>query len=190
MATPDYHLLMTGKEVEAALNKINKIDFNNLGGYIKLESTSDNPANVDSITEKGQYYADYVTSNNVTFPNELKKASPVYINYTVNTTESGEVLVKIISANGNNYMSWSTNGGTNWSDWVKKPDNSTRIPPELDPDTHEPKSEIGEVKKSVTQLQTDLTNLSNQVDGLGASLALGTEEDATAMLNGIYDYGN
>lgn len=190
MATPDYHLLMTGEEVEAALKKIKTINFDNLGGYTKLESASDNPYNIDLITEKGQYYADYVSSSNSTFPDELKKASPVYINYTVNTTDSGEVLVKIVSANGNDYMSWSTDGGTNWSNWIKKPDNSTPIPPELYPDTNEPKTEISEVKKDVVKLQTDLNNLSERLDGLSASLTLGTEEDATAMLNGTYDYGN
>lgn len=187
-STPDYHLLMTGEEVEELLNKIKNLNLDEIGGIVKISSTKENPANVDSIKEKGKYYADYMTGGD-TFPDELKQASPVYVTVTESTIPGDpdpiNMVVKIAEANGNTYMSWSTDGGTSFSDWVAKPDGATDMPPEIDPDTQQPVSEITNIKNELEDIKDQIQDLKDQS---ATALSLGPEAMATAMLNGTYDY--
>lgn len=190
-STPDYHLLMTGEEVEALLNKIKNLNLDEIGGIIKIESSQESPANVDSITEKGKYYADYMTGGD-TFPDELKQASPVYVTITESTIpgdpDPTNLVVKVAEANGNTYMSWSTDGGSNWSDWVSKPDGATKMPPDLDPDTGKPVSEITEIEGEIENIKDDIQDILDQIGQGGSDLTLGSEAMGDAMLDGTYDY--
>lgn len=169
--TPDYHLPWTGAVVEATLRKM--MDFNpgEVGGIIVLESSSDAPANIDSVVEPNNYTAKYMTGSN--WPEELKGASPV--NLSVSTKDG--VIYQLIESMGNKWIRYSTDDGGTWSKWIVKATNSGDIDTE-DPDGDPPKDPVTIINENIEVLQNFMK----------ASITVGTEDIATAMLEGKFDY--
>lgn len=168
--TPDYHLPWTGAVVEETLRKMMNFNPNDVGGIVVLESSSDAPANIDSVVEPNNYTAKYMTGSK--WPAELTGASPV--NLSVSSKDN--VIYQLVESMGNKWIRYSTDQGANWSDWIVKATNSGTI------DTDDPEAEQ---KDQITIINENITNLQNF---MAASITVGAEDIATAMLQGKFDY--
>lgn len=168
--TPDYHLPWTGAVVEETLRKMMNFNPNDVGGIVVLESSSDAPANIDSVVEPNNYTAKYMTGSK--WPAELTGASPV--NLSVSTKDN--VIYQLVESMGNKWIRYSTDQGANWSDWIVKATNSGTI------DTDDPEAEQ---KDQITIINENITNLQNF---MAAGITVGAEDIATAMLQGKFDY--
>lgn len=188
VSTPDYHLPYTGDEVEAGLKKAIELDTSGVGGVTVLTS----PANLDELTEAGDYIVDYATA--ATFPAEFEGMTPIRIS---NTITADGALIQVIEAAGNKYYRYLTEG-SEFSAFAEKTLNSGALDTTADPNEDQP-SELDVLEESVTTISTSVTELSETVTNIQNTLenldidvdvmSLGTEANATAMLDGTYDYG-
>lgn len=168
--TPDYHLPWTGAVVEETLRKMMNFNPNEVGGIVVLESSSDAPANIDSVVEPNNYTAKYMTATN--WISDLTGASPV--NLSVFTQDG--IVYQLVESMGNKWIRFSTDNGANWSDWIVKATNSGDI------NTEDPEEEQ---KDQITIINENLTQINNT---LAASITVGPTDIGEAMLNGTFDY--
>ena len=177
---PDYHLRLSGDQTAAALQKIIEADLSGLGIYKLITSTADSPANLNGIKDIGNYQIEYVTG--ATVPEELINSTPVM----VSCTNVNGILVKVASVAENRYMSWSEDAGETWSAWVRKVDNATKFPPEVD-------SEGNPIQgMTVEEMQEKIEQISQMLglagEGAKGAAVFGTTEEADAILAGTYDF--
>lgn len=170
--TPDYHLPWTGSVVEETLRKAMDLDPSEMGGVIVLPSTSSEPANIDSVLDPGNYVANYMTGT-TGFPSELAGVTP--INLSVFTKDG--ILYQIVEGMGDKFARYSKDNGGTWSVFSPKATNSGGI--DTSGTGQEPAPD------PVEDLEDRVENIENIVS---AGVSIGTEEDATKMLNGTYDY--
>lgn len=167
-STPDYHLPWPGETVEDAIRKMIEFDPNSTGGVITLKSTAETPANLDTVKDPGCYTAKYVTATNL--PEDVQNVVPVNM---VVTTSDG-ILYQVIEALGNKWVRFSKDNGETWSVFSPKSTNSGEIDTSGDGTTPE---------------KDPMVNITTQVELFQTSGArIGTEEMATAMMEGKYDY--
>ena len=167
-STPDYHLPWTGEVVEETLRKMMNFNPDSAGGVITLPSTAEAPANLDTVTDPGCYTAKYVTATGL--PEDAQGITPT--NMTVFTSDG--VLYQLIDALGNKWIRFSKDDGATWSVWSPKSTNAGDLDTSGD---------------GSTPAEDPMVNITNQVKIFQESGArIGTEEMATAMLNGTYDY--
>lgn len=171
--TPDYHLPWTGAVVEETLRKMMDFDPASAGGVIVLESTAGEPAEIDGLIEPGNYTARYAKSTLRPFPEELTGVSPI----NIIVYEKDNVNYQMIEGMGDRYTRYSTDEGTSWSVWSDKATNTGGINRGDDPETP-----AEDPFKEVTDKVTDLEQT------VAKSVTLGTTEEATAMLEGKYDW--
>lgn len=177
---PDYHLRLSGDQTAAALQKIIEADLSGLGIYKLITSTAEAPANLNGLKDIGNYQIDYVTG--ATVPEELINSSPVM----VSCAKVNGILVKVASAAGNQYMSWSEDEGETWSAWVRKVDNATSFPPELDSEGNPVQGMTAEQMQEKIEQITQMLGLAGE-DAKGAAV-FGTAAEADAILAGTYDF--
>lgn len=169
--TPDYHLPYTGEQVQFAIKKILELDLNKVGGFIILESSQENPADIDRVTDPGQYIANYITAT--LLPSELQDTHPV----AVKVYYSGDTLYQITDAMGDTWYRFSKDGGETWSPWYPKSTTQGGCPTEF-PDGVEPKDVITIINEQIQDIYARLARC----------ISLGQPEIATAMLEGRFDY--
>ena len=146
------------------------------GGVIVLPSTSSEPANIDSILDPGNYVANYMTGT-TGFPSELVGVTP--INLSVFTKDG--ILYQIVEGMGDKFARYSKDNGGTWSVFSPKATNSGGI------DT----SGTGQnpAPDPVEDLEDRVSAIETTIDAVVAgAVSVGTEKDATKMLNGTYDY--
>lgn len=171
--TPDYHLPWTGSKVEETLRKAMDLDPSTIGGVLVLASTAEEPANIDSVLDPGNYVANYMTGTG--FPSELTGVTP--INLSVFTKD--DILYQIVEGMGDKFARYSKDGGASWSVFSPKATNSGGI------DTS------GTGQDPAPDPVEDLDNRVTAIEAIvSAGVTVGTTEDAQAMLNGTYDYGD
>lgn len=174
--TPDYHLPWTGSVVEETLRKAMELNPSEMGGMVVLPSTSSEPANIDSVLDPGNYVANYMTGT-TGFPSELVGVTP--INLSVFTKDG--VLYQIVEGMGDKFARYSKDNGGTWSVFSPKATNSGGIDtsgsgqdPAPDP--------VEDLEDRVSAIETTIDTV------VAGAVSVGTEEDATKMLNGTYDY--
>lgn len=174
--TPDYHLPWTGAQVEETLRKMMNFNPAEAGGVKVLASTSEQPADADSVMDAGNYTANFMTSTKSVWPAELADVSPV--NMTVYEKDGG--IYQMIESMGDNFTRFTTDNGTTWSVWSPKPIASGGID---DTDPEQPVEDpIEDIKDRLDKVEEDLDTVTE------AGLSLGTTEQAEAMLDGKYDW--
>lgn len=174
--TPDYHLPWTGKVVEDTLRKAMEMDPSEMGGVLVLPSTYEEPANIDTVLDPGNYVANYMTATG--FPSELSGVTP--INLQVFTKDG--ILYQIVEGLGDKFARYSKDNGVSWSVFSPKPINSGGIDTSGAGDVPTP-DPIEELDKRVEALE-DIIAGGVTVGGV----TLGSTEDAQKMLDGTYDY--
>ena len=170
--TPDYHLPWTGEVVEETLRKMMDFDPDQAGGVTVLPSTEGAPAQIDEVLDAGNYTANYMTSTLSVFPPDLTDVSP--INLVV--YEKDGIIYQMIEGMGDRYTRFTEDNGASWSVWSPKSTTSGGINTG-DPETPA-EDPIEDIQDRLEQLETSL----------GASVTVGTAEQATAMLEGKYDW--
>ena len=169
--TPDYHLPYTGEQVQFAIKKILELDLNKVGGFIVLESTVDNPANIDNVVDPGQYIANYIYATGL--PDDLADTHPV----AVKVYYTGDTLYQITDAMGDTWYRFSKDGGETWSPWYPKSSTQGGCPTEW-PDGTEPKDVITIINEAIEDIYSRLARC----------ISLGQPEIAKAMLEYRFDY--
>lgn len=171
-ANADYHLPWTGEVVQETLQKAMDIDLDGIGGVTIIESSTTEKADVDSVTDKGNYTIEYPDDSD--FPDEAKGVSPV----TLNVYEQDGLLIQLLEAAGNRYIRWFDETTGRWSVWSPKTDNS-------EIDTSDPSTPADDPIEKLDERVTTLENATVEADVKWGSVA-----DAQKMLAGTYDYGD
>lgn len=166
--TPDYHLPWTGPVVEETLRKMMDFNPDEAGAVIVLTSTKEEPANLDTVLDPGNYVANYITATGL--PEDAQGITP----NNISVVSKEDILYQIIECMGNKWIRYSKDAGDSWSAWSPKSTNSGEI------DT----SGTGEDPQP--DPMEEITNQVNIFKTKGVQI--GTAEQATAMLAGKYDW--
>lgn len=184
LRTPDYHLPYTGLEVHQALQKIMDLDLNEVGGTTIIPSEPTAPADIDHLTQLGNFIINYIQASDL--PADLQGYQP--INLSVYRDPNGH-LVQLIEAGGIKYYRISDDNGLTWSEWILKSTNEPDIPSGKPGPGETPPNVIKTIQDTIATHGTDIANLGTQLNGVkGNYVKLGAVNDATAMLNGTYNY--
>ena len=166
--TPDYHLPWTGEVVEETLRKMMNFDPSTAGGVVVLQSTSESPANLDTVLDPNNYTANYVTATGL--PEEAQGVTPT----TMTVFLHDGITYQVIDALGNKWIRYTKDNGASWSTWSPKSTNSGELDTSGDGST--PQTDpIEEMQTTVNIFKTE-------------GVRVGDAETATAMLEGRYDW--
>lgn len=185
---PDYHLPFTGDQVVEALWKIINLNLKEVGGITKIDSSEENPFNLDTLTTGGNYMTDYITGSTV--PEEFQGMKPININVAIKTNEDGSnTIIQIVESGGNKYYRWTKDGGITWSKFAPKSTNSGPIDDTGDPTADPPKDPVTVLEERTDKNEQDITNIFTTINNMKATaLRLGTPEIGTQIMNGTFDY--
>ena len=166
--TPDYHLPWTGEVVEETLRKMMNFDPSTAGGVIVLQSTSESPANLDTVLDPNNYTANYVTATGL--PEEAQGVTPT----TMTVFLHDGITYQLIDALGNKWIRYTKDNGVSWSAWSPKSTTSGELDTSGDGSTPQ-EDPIEEMQTTVNIFKTE-------------GVRVGDAETATAMLEGRYDW--
>ena len=166
--TPDYHLPWTGEVVEETLRKMMNFDPSTAGGVVVLQSTSEAPANLDTVLDPNNYTANYVTATGL--PEEAQGVTPT----TMTVFLHDGITYQLIDALGNKWIRYTKDNGASWSAWSPKSTNSGELDTSGDGSTPQ-EDPIEEMQTTVNIFKTE-------------GVRVGDAETATAMLEGRYDW--
>lgn len=182
---PDYHLPYTGDQTSFAIKKILELDLHGVGGIYILDSTKENPANLDTVADPGKYVANYVTATGI--PPDVAGCTPVSMDVF---TKDGYIF-QLTDSMGDLYYRYSNDGGNTWSIWIPKSSTSGGLPiiPEGQDPTIPPKDAITIINEHLTKIDGDITTIQGDITNIKRDmLHLGPEATATAMLAKTFDY--
>lgn len=109
----DYRTSYSGPEIDEAIGKALAFDPDSIG-CVKVESQKNAPYDINTSIVPGSYQADYITNG----PVGIGDISPINFDVFKSSDSSNVVLTQVINLSSGTATRTSTDGGSNWSDWV------------------------------------------------------------------------
>lgn len=109
----DYRTSYSGPEIDEAIGKALAFDPDSIG-CIKVESQKNSPYDINTSVIPGSYQADYITNG----PVGIGDISPINFDVFKSSDSSNVVLTQVIKLSSGTATRTSSDGGSNWTDWV------------------------------------------------------------------------